>query len=179
MIPASSSGASFFARAEASAKRVTGDTPQGTMGRVQIERVVWVRGRNDTFLTLSARQRWIFGWWEWINPLKQWILRGHVEIPNLSWNVLFAKLSNFNISYKACQGAWCWYIFPPSHYPVLMFKEINLSCLKGIMLACIFTHLLTLQTTEQIFECWRFAVETNVSEKKQTVMRCYSELNMP
>ena len=35
IITASSSGASFFARAEASAKRVTGDTPQGTMGRVQ------------------------------------------------------------------------------------------------------------------------------------------------
>ena len=35
IITASSSGASFFARAETSAKRVTGDTPQGTMGRVQ------------------------------------------------------------------------------------------------------------------------------------------------
>ena len=49
-----------FRMAEASAKRVTGDTPQGTMGRVQtagarcllpaflcahIERDVWVRGR--------------------------------------------------------------------------------------------------------------------------------------
>ena len=53
IITASSSGASFFARAEASAKRVTGDTPQGTMGRVQtagfaphIERDVWVRGSH-------------------------------------------------------------------------------------------------------------------------------------
>lgn len=71
---------------------------------------------------------------------------------------------------------------------LIYFSSVALPCsdvhedksLKGIMFACIFTHLLTLQTTEQIFECRRFAVETNVHiEKKKTVMRCYLELNMP
>ena len=59
-----------FRIAEASAKRVTGDEPQGTMGRVQtagearcllpaflcahIDRDVWVRGRKCTVLILGC-----------------------------------------------------------------------------------------------------------------------------
>ena len=101
-------------------------------------------------------------------PLKQWILHGHAcGDTEFILKCLICEIINLMLIYFSSVALPC--------SDVHGDKSFN-----GIMFACIFTHLLTLQTTEQIFEYRRFAVETNIHmEKKKTVMRCYLELNMP
>ena len=96
---ASSSGASFFAW-QRRAKRVTGDEPQGTMGRVQ--RDVWVRGRPRGVLSFTQR---FFKIWENV-PATGDLLLGNMWLLLRRMNACIDKFQPNTSQANYFEGFW-------------------------------------------------------------------------
>ena len=100
---ASSSGASFFAWQKACAKRVTGDEPQGTMGRVQTA-VSFPPSFEGTFSSkerrLGTRQNLIHSWY--------WAWRKHVTSRDSCYPIGCQILHVLSILYRILQWTDLW-----------------------------------------------------------------------
>ena len=100
---ASSSGTSFFAWQKACAKRVTGDEPQGTMGRVQTA-VSFPPSFEGTFSSkerrLGTRQNLIHSWY--------WAWRKHVTSRDSCYPIGCQILNVLSILYRSLQWTDLW-----------------------------------------------------------------------